>query len=212
MEEGIAWNKIDAYGNNNKRTYDLVDILMMGGSNIEAIHLSKKDNVTYLLDEDLKDYNVYSIGQSGHDIYTCVQNLEAACKKYTPKYVVMDISKEKLDIESMKMVLGGGKYPNQKIEKRMTIKILRNCLPAIANMVLHLKEWIALAPENVTDEVDDVIQSEEYDDILEQFLEYANETVSRHGAKLILLHYPLRYSFDENGKMSVYMIKRVLGC
>lgn len=117
MEEGIAWNKIDAYGNNNKRTYDLVDILMMGGSNIEAIHLSKKDNVTYLLDEDLKDYNVYSIGQSGHDIYTCVQNLENACEKYTPKYVVMDISKEKLDIESMKMVLGGASIRIQKSKK-----------------------------------------------------------------------------------------------
>ncbi len=97
MKEGFSWLQFDYNGYNNVNNLSFeespVDILLMGSSHMEAMQVSKKKNAGYLLNEYLPEYRTYNIGVSGHDIYTCVQNLEAACGVYDPqKYVILETS------------------------------------------------------------------------------------------------------------------------
>lgn len=87
MIEGINFMHMDANGFNNlSAETDEIDILLMGGSHMEAIQFPTEYNVGSLLNKKCKTYN---IGMSGHQLINCLNNLEAAVKCYSPSNFVI---------------------------------------------------------------------------------------------------------------------------
>lgn len=202
MHEGFAWNIMDDNGYNNVKVPDSIDILIMGGSQIEALQIPSKESVTYLLDQRLENYSVYNIGQSGHDIYICVNYLENACKYFTPsKYVVIDTKNVLLDEESMQQILCGEHVKPYLQSDNKILSFIRDYLPATASMVLQLQEWYGRSHTYEEAHIKDKNLDDKYECAVNDFLTYASDIARKYGVRLIILYHPFDYSLDEKGNM-----------
>lgn len=89
--EGFAYGKTNNEGFVELIDYDEntppIDVLIIGSSHMEGLEVALKDSVTGVLG---RQKTVYNLGTSGHTFITCCGNLEAAAKKYRPKYIVME--------------------------------------------------------------------------------------------------------------------------
>lgn len=200
-DEGFAWNIMDSNGYNNSMVFDVTDVLLMGGSHMEALQLPQRESMTYLLNSEyLPEYHSYNIGKSMHEIYTCVQNLHSAYERLEPqKYVVIDISSTRLDLDDMELVLEN-KYPRAWSVSNPIKKWILNYVPITGNVSSKLKEWIAKDSNLVGENVDMCDEDmDKYESLLDEFLEYA-ENAMGGGTRLIILYHPTDYEVDENGE------------
>lgn len=203
MVEGFSWFKMDKNGYNNVFLQDNdIDILLMGSSHMEAVQVSKYENTGYLLNNYLKEQQVYNIGISGHAIYNCVDNLENAVNTYKPKrYVIIETSTVELEIDSMEMVLNGT-YPHIVSYDDGLIYTIQKNIPAIKALYKQVEEW-KTSQAKVTDFPKERIQDyteHSYTDILKDFLSKAADSVKNKGVKLIIFYHP-DTMIDEAGNM-----------
>lgn len=202
--EGFAFFSMDENGFNNYYEPDVVDILLMGSSHMEAVNVEKNENAGYLLNSALKDKSVYNIGISGHNIYTCVKNMEAAIAKYKPSsYVILETSNIDMDINSMDMVINGD-YPEIESYDTGIIYFVQKRIPVVKALYKSFTEW-SVRDTKVNEESDSEINtnfnSENYVETLQKFLSKASANATASGAKLIILYHP-RVELDNKGDIT----------
>lgn len=107
--EGVTYMRMDDNGFNNLSSdISNIDLLLMGGSNMEAISIDRKHNAGVLLNNLLGDMKVYNIGMSGHQLTNCLDNLEAAIAEFCPSsYIVVQTSSLDIMPDEIKAVLDG---------------------------------------------------------------------------------------------------------
>lgn len=146
MTEGFAWLHMDANGFNNAYVpaEDEINILLMGSSHMEAVGVSGKENAGYLLNKRLDDLYTYNIGTSGHNLYVCVQNLEAALAEYSPSdYVVIETDTVQLDMDAMTETLEGT-YPGIPSYDSGLLYLVQKKLPVIKTLYKQVEDWTNL--------------------------------------------------------------------
>lgn len=199
MKEGFSWLRFDSNGFNNtykEKSFEDIDILLMGSSHMEGVNVGSSQNTGYLLNA-LLDETTYNIGISGHTIYTCIKNIENAVAVYNPsEYVIIETDKIALSEEKMREVLVG-EYETIKSYDGGIFYILQKKIPVIKTIYKQITSW---ETEKKSDE-DIFSYSEEYMGTLEAFLGKAVEPVNNVGAKLIIFYHPTT-KLDESGELA----------
>lgn len=205
MVENYSWIKMDEHGFNNAYAVkkDTIDILLMGSSHMEAVEVAADKNVGYLLNEKLDEKYTYNVGTSGHTLYTCVKNMEAAVKEYSPQeYVMVETDRLELDIDEMHKVLQR-EYKTIPSYDKGLMYVLQKSVPSIKNLYNQLDLWRKVDVD-YEDSKDDIAEAEEsiiddsYDEVLSDFLDMANVPVRMSGATLVIFYQPPT-QIDKNG-------------
>lgn len=107
--EGINYMRMDENGFNNLSSDTKnIDILLMGGSHMEAVQFGTEYNAGSLLNEYLADYKTYNIGMSGHQLMICLNNLQAALNEFSPsEYLVIQTSSLDVSVDDIQAVYDG---------------------------------------------------------------------------------------------------------
>lgn len=110
--EGFAFGRTDANGFNNVIAIDDVGILIMGSSQMEAFNVLYNQNTTYKLNElfknNKKNLRAYNIGISGHNLLSCINNIENAVSEFSPSdYVILETQAYKFQIDTMRSLSEG---------------------------------------------------------------------------------------------------------
>lgn len=198
MVEGMAWLKADQNGFNNayEAKEDGIDILLMGSSHMEAFNVMPNQNTAYLLNDMLPEYT-YNIGISGHTIYTCVKNAEAAVAEYAPsEYVIMETDRVDLSITDMQAVIENKYSIIPSYDKGIFGSVLK-IMPGMKKIYQQLSEWIHSDNVEISEDQKD-IYSENYENTLISFLGKAANPISDCGAKFIIFYNPAT-KIDEQG-------------
>lgn len=192
MSEGHGWNVMDENGYNNDEVYADVDVLIMGGSHIEAFQVDRSENVTHKLDEMLPQYHVYNVGTSGHSTEICANYLENACRYFSPKYTVIDMNSLQLDESIMNSVMSGSySYPELRTQKSELARVVRDYIPASASLIGQFRNW---RTKGSRDEDDYVVEVSKYEDsayieTLQKFLSYVGNVVKEYCCAPLSLTY-----------------------
>lgn len=213
MTEGFSFLKMDVNGFNN--SYELTespDILAMGSSHMEAIELMQSENVSYLLNDSLKDYSVYNIGISGHTIYRCADNFENAVNEYKPrKYVVIETDRVLLDIASMRAVIDGTAERIPSYDSGLMYYLQK--IPAVKLLYSQIDKWFSTSsavsfrkPYYVKkngnlSKTEETFISEDYKEALSEFLEVISSCASENGIRVIIFYHPGE-SLDKDGNVA----------
>ena len=204
MDEGFGWNVMDANGYNNDEVYDDVDVLIMGGSHIEALQMNRPENVTHKLDERLPNYHVYNVGTSGHSTENCAYYLDNACGYFSPRYVVIDLNSLELDEDNMNSVISGTyQGPELLSQKSSLASLVRDYIPASGQVILQLQNWknIGCFREDDTERENgySLYHDSAYMEVMSDFLSYIGDIAKEHDTQLILLYHPANYDVSETG-------------
>lgn len=195
--EGHAWLKMDENGfNNASGVQESTDILLMGSSHMEAVNIAPDKNVASLMNESLP-LVTYNIGTSGHNIYTCVKNMDAALEQYDPDaYVILETSTVSLSVPQMKKVLDGTMGTIPSYDSGILFTLQKN-VPAIKSIYKNLDDWRAADQPSVV--VKPAAQDmEEYARVLREFIQKAASSAKGRGVTLIIFYHP-QSKIDETG-------------
>lgn len=107
--EGINYMRMDDNGFNNLSSdINDIDLLLMGGSHMEAAQFKTEYNAGSILNESIAGIKTYNIGVSGHQLLNCMDNLESAIEEYHPSsFVVIETDNLNVDAGSIQAVLDG---------------------------------------------------------------------------------------------------------
>ncbi len=204
-KEGYAWNRFDEHGFNNDKVLTDIDILVIGSSHMEAVNVAQSKNVCGLLNE-MTDDSTYNIGVSGHNIYTCVKNIDNAVNCYQPKkFVIIETSTIELDVQLMQQVLEN-KYPDIQSYDTGLLYTIQKKIPVIKILYKAVEEWRSLETSstdaNAKVEPIEIVGNSDvaYVETLDSFLAKAKDSVSSSGAKLIILYHPYT-RIDADGRL-----------
>ncbi len=194
--EGYSWFFMDKYGFNN--IYDNSenpDILLMGSSHMEAANISPSQSVASILCEQLP-LDVYNIAISGHTIYSCVNNMDAAVNEYNPsKYLILETMTAELSIQEMQKVIDGELDTIVSYDSGI-LYWLQKYIPAVKSIYKQVDSWRAADAKPVV-EVPKKIEEADYQNVLHDFLLKAKSSAEQSGAKLIIFYHP-EIKIDEN--------------
>ena len=216
MAEGIAFMRLDSNGFNNNYELDNqnINILLMGSSHMEALQVSQSKNTGALLNELLPEYTTYNISISGHTIYHCVDNLEAAMAEYSPSdYVIIETMNIKLDSNQMQTAM----EHNRSRSRSSTggSYYLARFVPGLNTIYQKITNWKNSSKLSSSTSESDIIQeslpSAQYESDLQSFLSYAENTVSSSGCKLIILYHPTM-EIEKDGKLILNTDPDYLSC
>ena len=108
--EGFSYGVTDSNGYNNKEVPEKINVLVMGSSQMEGFNVLPDQNTTYKLNEafDNNEMTAYNIGISGHNLLTCINNLENAVSEFSPKdYVIIETQDIAFNPNDMINVING---------------------------------------------------------------------------------------------------------
>ena len=107
--EGINYMFMDSNGFNNLSSEtSKIEILLMGGSHMEAIQIPTEQNTASRLNNLLPDCYTYNIGMSAHQFINCLGNVKAALQEYKPKkYVIIHTSDLSITLDEINAVANG---------------------------------------------------------------------------------------------------------
>lgn len=192
-QEGNAVLRYDANGFNNlDPDFDRpIDNLMMGNSQMEAVHNKAGDNAAAMLNELCPEQYTYNIAMGSHTIYTCVKNLENALQEYEPTTaVLLQVSSLELDLDDMQLVLDG-KYPTLPSYDTSLLAWLQTRVPACKLIYKQLEDWVEVNTANGKEPAQaQTLSTKEYKEATTAFLKKAADTVDRHGVRLIIFYIP----------------------
>lgn len=198
MSEGFAWFRMDANGYNNVKAYHDVDVLVMGGSHVQGVQISQKENMTYKMEEYLSDMIVYNVGESAHYVDTCMNNLDNACIAFAPRYVIIDINSMSFSISNMQAVLDDTYQKMQAIDNHSWYRMVEDYVPMVMPFIDALRHWRQQGAKIAGSSVDET-EEKDYQNILDEFLLYAQSVVSEHDCTLIFLYHPNSYAVTSDG-------------
>ena len=190
MTEGFSWIRLDTNGFNNPDDADSVepDILIMGSSHMEAIHVRKDQNASAVLSSLLPEYSIYNIGISGHDIYQCAKNIRAAVDEYNPNYyLIIETSTISFSNKKMESVLSGELSSIPSYDSGLLYLVQKYC-PAIKSIYKHVDDW--RKSDKRSDTGNSVSHGSEMNvETLNDFLAFMSSSVP-DTCKLIIIYHP----------------------
>lgn len=201
FSEGYGWNRMDELGFGNPRVIRHPEVLVMGGSHIQAAQLPDRENLVGVLNQRYGDDFAYNIGESGHWIDILVYHLDNACAYFKPKYVVLDLNDFYPDESAMKAVLDGTrKDPHLLSDSGALVKYIRKYVPASGTILINLQSWMSKSIEEgaIGEERE---YSADYYTLREKFFAFAAKAANKHDTHLILLYHPGDYHLGKEGSL-----------
>ncbi len=196
LEEGFTAMRMDVNGYNN-RPQDCrespPDILLMGSSQVEGVHVRQSQALPSLLNERFPEYHTYSIGVSGHTIYHCMNNLQAAYSKFRPKrYIFLVTDTIELTERDMTKVISGNWVRIPSYDSGLFYRI-QKIAPAVKMLYKKLVDWHQAGksskhtPESCLHQNNEF---EDFNDILWKFLGIAENILCRTQCQLVIIYQP----------------------
>ncbi len=207
MTEGINLMWMDENGFNNlSADTKNIDILLMGGSHMEAIQFPTEKNTGSLMNEMMPEYKTYNIGMSGHQFLNCLDNLEAAIDEYKPeKYVVLQSGNVSVTEEGLKSVLDGSlanipSYDSGVLYYLQKIPVIKVVYKQLIEKINVDRESTVAVKANTTDPVESSEDLDRKMELLSQILEEKSEYCTINRMQLVIAYNPA-VEVDENGDM-----------
>ncbi len=195
-KEGFSMFRFDENGFNNVQLYNEIDILLMGSSFMEGVHIKKNQNIGYLLNKYVNKYKTYNIGISGHTIYRNVDNLESALEYYKPsKYVIIETTSINFDEISMLEVLNKN---SKRLKYDTKISSIFKHIPALKLIISQFIQWIE-QPSNNEYSID-TIRREINITTTRLFLKEIARQAEKYNIKPIILFIPFQ-KLGNNGEL-----------
>ena len=204
MAEGFSWFRMNGDGFNNSfdcSEVERTDILLMGSSHMEACNVAKDRNAGFLLNRSLPQYVTCNIGISGHTIYQCVDNLQAAVSVYRPsEYILIETDRIVLDEGRMQEVLAG-KLEHIPSHDSGALYLLQKYIPCFLPLYRNLENWKGASSVGSADVAagfsgEEIGKEDTYFDTLDRFLEKINCIAGN--TKVIIFYHP-ETIIDANG-------------
>lgn len=195
--EGIGYGKTNNEGLMN--TYDYkegmpIEILIMGSSHMENQFIPLKNNTATLLN-NMIDGNVYNIGVSAHSFKVCISNLEAALKRYNPKYTVIEISNLIYSDDYIKNILNNAVEEEVSNSKDVIELLQKNQF--IRHSITQLQSFL-----NVQSEQDQEVSKtkiEINEELYKELFEYINTIATNYDTNIIFMFHPtIEFNIDGN--------------
>lgn len=155
--------------------------------------MSQTKNTGYLLNQ-LLQRNTYNIGISGHIIYRCVKNLDAAVEEYHPTNIIIETDCVNLDVEEMQQVIDDemGVIPSYDSG---VLYYLQKHVPGVKVLYNQLSDWMSQDSRAV--EVEGEEKPDNYDAVLNEFLSKAASSLE-DDQRLLIVYQP-ETRIDRNG-------------
>lgn len=200
MEEGFSFLRTDANGYMNyhpKTAGNDVDVVVMGSSHVEGVQVTEKENMTYVMNDLLEDV-VYNVGISGHDFFTCIDNLPNVISHFHPqKAIIIEMSSIPLSTDDMNMIMEE-RYPEINSKTGKLVEISQILFPATKRIVISLQSWIKNDSNGKKPEKTENISDEEFKAALQRFLPYVK--TKTQDLRLIFFLHP-SYKIDALGEL-----------
>lgn len=187
MEEGISYLHMDGNGYNNHSALGNsdVDYLLMGSSHMEAVNVAQTKNTGYLLNQLLPG-NTYNIGISGHTIYRCVKNLDAAVEEYHPINIIIETDRVDIDVNEVRQVIDGemGVIPSYDSG---VLYYLQKYVPGVKVLYNQVSDWMSQDSGAVKMEEEE--KPRDTNTVLDAFLSKAASSLDA-GQHLLIVYQP----------------------
>jgi len=207
MTEGINFMRMDENGFNNlSADTKNIDILLMGGSHMEAVQFPTEKNTGSLMNEMMPEYKTYNIGVSGHQFLNCLDNLEAAIDEYKPeKYVVLQSGNVSVTEEGLESVLDGSladipSYDSGALYYLQKIPVIKVVYKQLIEKINVDRERTVAVKANAVDPAESSEDPDRKTELLSQILEEKSEYCINNGLQLVMAYNPA-VEVDENGDM-----------
>jgi len=189
MTEGIGYGKTNNEGLMNLYDYEdgmNIDVLIMGSSHLQGFPIPLEDNCSNVLNELLVDKTVYNIAVTGHNIKTCISNLDAALSKYQPKIVVIETSNIVLSDENINKILEN-KIKNISSVSNPIVNFLQKN-PFLRQTYGQIESFMATqtADEDTSTNLEAKLNTE----LTNNLLEYIESIGDKYNTKIILMYHP----------------------
>lgn len=197
--EGINYMKMDDNGFNNisSDTND-IDLLLMGGSHMEAIQFETEFNAGTILNESVAGMKTYNIGMSGHQLLNCLDNLESAIEEYHPSsFVVIETDNLNADADSIQAVLNGTLADIPSYDSGIMYQLQR--VPALKVIYKQLMDKLSIdRPSAALGDVIEAIAAEGGSEKLSmqklhtmtKVLKEKHDFCEEHGVRFVLVYTP----------------------
>lgn len=200
--EGINFMQMDENGFNNLfSNTDEIDMLLMGGSHMEAIQIDTGLNAGSLLNEMLPGMKVYNIGMSGHQILNCLDNLEAALEEYHPsKYVVVQTGNLDFGVKDLKAVVDGTFSEIPSYDSGLLYYLQK--IPSLKVIYKQLSDKVSIDRKSENIENVEAAQHEQVskETLFASVLAEKELICEEYGVQLVIAYTP-SISITENGDM-----------
>ena len=209
MEEGYSLIQFDKKGFNNSYPpkKDSLDILLVGSSQMEAIHVWGDKNTGYLLNKLLPDLYTYNIGIVGMFFPQNVFFLRNAYLNFKPqKYVLIGIDRTVYSSSELEPIYKNSYNYRKELRNSEKNKLLLVLNSSISRIKTKAKLWRSNSlaffnntDKSITNEKDNLEDSEKYSDSLNKFLEYARKQIPEN-IPIIIFYYP-SVKINKEGKL-----------
>ena len=207
--EGINYMHMDENGFNNLSS-DIadIDILLMGGSHMEAVQFGTEYNAGSLLNDYIPNLKTYNIGMSGHQILNCLSNVEAAIDEYNPSgYVVIQIGDVNVTTEDLQATLDGTLPDIPSYDSGIMYRLQR--IPALKVIYKQLTDKLSIDRSSGYSDSEEIQASEisakqdQMDEkivIFSQLFDQKNKICDENGVKLLIVYTP-KVEVDTDGSL-----------
>lgn len=196
--EGFGLGKTNNDGFVNMFDYnDMIDIdiLIMGGSYMQAFEVKMSQSTANRLNSLLKDKTVYNIGIAEHSLLTCANNFRAALNKYHPtKYVIIETSSVSFSDEEIALALQEEipKIKSFDYDDRIRDLLRRNPYLRLINYQIILYERFQAKNMAETEAPESFVESDTIsnENLLNDLLLKMSMSAKEYGVKIIIAYHP----------------------
>lgn len=195
--EGINYMHMDANGFNNlSDNTENIDLLLMGGSHMEAIQFPTSKNTASLLNASMPELRTYNIGMSGHQLLDCVDNIENAVEEFEPsRYVVIQTGDLLISLDSIVSVKQGTYADIPSYDSGIVYYL--QMIPAIKVIYKQLDNKLAIDRKSKTHKHTSTEKTEAVKTdtrpiftVLSEVLTEKRTFLEKHGCELIIAYTP----------------------
>lgn len=200
-DEGIGFGKTNNEGYMNLNDFDgNIDVLLMGSSHMEDQNIPLTKNASSLLNKLIPNLETYNIGVSGHSFKVIVNNLDAALKKYKPKYVILEASNLLFSDEYIEKILAGDVDEIESNSNKIIEILEKN---AFLRIFYTQVEKFINGDDFAIDEAN--IESVDFDlneELNDKLLKYIKNVADKYDAKVIIMYHP-SIAINKDGKIVI---------
>lgn len=192
--EGFSWGKTNNEGYFNISDYsvgDVVDVLIMGSSQMEASNVAAEDSTASVLSSMLSNETVYNIGTSGHTFLTCANNLEKALEKYKPtRFVVIEVHNLAFSDKELQQAIDGT-VPEIPSHNGGLVGLLQKN-PFLRSIYHQMKNYINKEQENNDLQAEEIALAElsTDDELLQLLLGKLHSIASNANTDIVVFYIP----------------------
>ena len=185
--EGFGCGKTNNEGYFSEINYyddNEIDVLIMGSSHMQGMSVGINHNVSTLLSK-YSGLNVYNIGTTGHNFKVCVSNLEAALKKYNPRFVVLETNRIVFDENEIENIINNNISNISSNENDLIRFFEKN--PFIRWSYSQVRSFIQ---QNNNDSEATNIKSQLNEEKTKELINYIKTIADKSDTKVIIMFHP----------------------